>query len=495
MTTYGVQDVFRIGPGRLTAGLDSSPRLDYDTHRRVHGHMPRLPIDDLIALAELGDLRGRGGAGFPFARKLRAVIDSAGRRGAPITVVVNATEGEPAAHKDKVLLTRAPHLILDGADLVARALSAVEIVVGVAHGGPGERSLLNAIHERGMTDTVRVVRMPDRFISGEGGALVRGINGERPIPPGRKVRSSDSGVGGMPTMLSNAETYAQLALMAMLGVDMYSSVGLASEPGTVLLSVTGSARRPAVVETPTGVRLREVLDLCDATVGQGVLLGGYHGKWMSAEAVERAEVSRAGFEALGGALGAGIVVPLGWDSCPLGETARVARYMAGQSAGQCGPCYMGLPDLAQAFGALADGTGHIEAVQRAAATMRGRGACGHPDGTARFVLSAIDVFAEDIMTHAAYGTCGMPVRGVLPLPAEPSSRAAEAQLILDWARCEGHGLCSLVIPELIRLDQHGYPVVSTASVPGRLEGDARRAIEMCPALALRLTPAPTESRR
>ncbi len=249
------------------------------------------------------------------------------------------------------------------------------------------------------------------------------------------------------------------------------------------------------METPTGVRLREVLDLCDATVGQGVLLGGYHGKWMSPEAVERAEVSRAGFEALGGALGAGIVVPLGWDSCPLGETARVARYMAGQSAGQCGPCYMGLPDLAQAFGALADGTGHIEAVQRAAATMKGRGACGHPDGTARFVLSAIDVFAEDIMTHAAYGTCGAPVRGVLPLPAEPSFRAAEAQLILDWSRCEGHGLCSEVIPELIRLDQHGYPVVSTASVPGRLEGDARRAIEMCPALALRLTPAPTESRR
>ncbi|MEO3808962.1 NADH-ubiquinone oxidoreductase-F iron-sulfur binding region domain-containing protein [Sphaerisporangium sp. B11E5] len=495
MTTYGVLDVYRIGPGRLTAGLDASPRLDYDTHRRVHGHMPRLPIDDLIALAELGDLRGRGGAGFPFARKLRAVVDSAGRRGAPITVVVNATEGEPAAHKDKVLLSRAPHLILDGADLVARALSAVEIVVGVAHGGPGERSLLNAIHERGITDAVRVVRMPDRFISGEGGALVRGINGERPIPPGRKVRAADRGVGGMPTLLSNAETYAQLALLAMLGVDMYSSVGMPSEPGTVMLSVTGSARRPAVVETPTGVRLREILDLCDATVGQGVLVGGYHGKWMSAEAAERAEVSRAGFEALGGALGAGIVIPLGWESCPLGETARVARYMAGQSAGQCGPCYMGLPDLAQAFGALADGHGHIDAVQRAAATMRGRGACGHPDGTSRFVLSAIDVFAEDVMTHSAYGTCGLPTRGVLPLPDEPLSRAAEAQLILDWSRCEGHGLCSLVVPELIKLDTHGYPVVSTASVPARLEGEARRAIEMCPALALRLTPAPTESRR
>ncbi|GII89198.1 oxidoreductase [Sphaerisporangium siamense] len=495
MTGPGVPEVFRIGPGRLTAGLDRSLRLDYDTHRRVHGRLPRLPVDDLIALAELGDLRGRGGAGFPFARKLRAVIDAAGRRGAPITVVVNATEGEPAAAKDKVLLTRAPHLILDGADLVARALDAREIVVGVAHGGPGERSLLNAVHERGMTDTVRVVRMPDRFISGEGGALVAGINGERPIPPGRKVRASEMGVGGMPTMLSNAETYAQLALLAMLGVDLYSSVGTPLEPGTVLLSVGGSARRPAVVETPTGVRLREVLDLCDAVVGKGVLLGGYHGTWMSAESAERAEVSRAGFEALGGALGAGIVIPLGEGSCPLGETARVARYMAEQSAGQCGPCYMGLPDLARAFGALADGDGHIEAVKRAAEIIRGRGACGHPDGTARFVLSAVGVFAEDVMTHAAYGTCGLPVRGVLPLPQENRAKAQEAQLTVDWSRCEGHGLCAHVVPELISLDQHGYPVVSTASVPFRLEGDARRAIEMCPALALRLAPAPAEARR
>ena len=247
---------------------------------------------------------------------------------------------------------------------------------------------------------------------------------------------------------------------------------------------------------PTGVTLTEVLDLCDATVGPGVLLGGYHGKWITPEAAERAEVSRAGFDggrrhlrrrhhasARVGHLPArrdrqgGCVT---WPASPPGSAGR-ARWAC--------------PTWPQAFGALADGNGRIEAVQRAADAIRGRGACSHPDGTSRFVLSAIDVFAEDVMTHAAYGTCGVPVRNVLPMPAEPSSRASEAQLILDWSRCEGHGLCSLVVPELIRLDQHGYPVVSTASVPGRLEGDARRAIEMCPALALRLTPAPTESRR
>ena len=97
--------------------------------------------------------------------------------------------------------------------------------------------------EPGLRKVARVVRLPDRFISGESGALVRGINGKRPVPPGRKVLASDFGVADLPTLLSNAATFAQLAVLALLGPERFAAVGTPEEPGTVLLSVGGSARQ------------------------------------------------------------------------------------------------------------------------------------------------------------------------------------------------------------------------------------------------------------
>jgi NADH:ubiquinone oxidoreductase subunit F (NADH-binding)/ferredoxin len=472
----------------LTAGFDRFRRLDLRAHQAVHGGLQVLTLGELVGLTERMQLRGKGGAGFPFHKKIRAVVDSARKREADRVVVVNATEGEPASWKDKVLLTRAPHLILDGAAVAAVALRAVEIVIGVADDGIGSESLIRALAERRMPAPTRLVTMPHRFISGEGGALVRGINGELPIPPGRKQRASDVGVNGLPTLLSNAETYSQLAIAARLGPAGYASVGTEKEPGTVLLSVGGSAQYPSVVEVPAGTPLAEVLRICRAPVGPGVLVGGFHGKWISAEAADKALISWEGMEAVGGSLGAGIILPLGDGTCPLGEATRVVRYLAGESAGQCGPCRLGLPDLARAFASLADGSGGsnaMDVLRSAAGTVKGRGACSHPDGTARFALSAVDTFTEDIAAHLRHDGCGQKVKGVLPLPSEGGDTGQ--RLAVDWARCDGHGLCAHIVPELIRLDGNGYPAFPDTAVPMWLMDEAHKAVNMCPALALRLT--------
>ena len=218
-------------------------------------------------------------------------------------------------------------------------------------------------------------------------------------------------------MLSNAETYAQIAVLAMLGPEGYASTGTADEPGTYLLTVGGSADRPAVVEVPSGLPLGEVLDLCGAAPWEGVLVGGYHGMWLPTETAYSVPVSRAGLQAAGGSLGAGIVLPLGEGTCPMGEVARVAGYLAKESSGQCGPCKLGLPSIARALKALADGSGGVDALdtaRRGAAAVKGRGACAHPDGVFRFVLSAIDVFTDDLTAHLFRGTCGRRVQNVLP---------------------------------------------------------------------------------
>ena len=480
-----VPDVVTLGPARLTAGMHHFGRLDYRTHARVHGPLDPLPEQDLIELCEAVRLTGRGGAGYPFAKKLSAVAGSVERRGIAPVVVVNATEGEPAAWKDKVLLTRAPHLILDGAALVAWALQATEIVVSVADDGVGEASMLAAMAERSLPAPTRLVRVPHRFISGEGGALVQGINGLPHIPPGIKRRSSDAGVVNRPTLLSNAETFAQLAIAARIGPFAFNEVGKEDEPGTVLLTVTGTAKRPAVVECPVGTSLAEVLDACEVPPGPAVLLGGFHGRWIDAAAAQRAEVSRKGLAEAGGALGAGIVLPIGADTCPLGEVARVVRYLAGESAGQCGPCRLGLPDLARTVDSVVAGGGTVGTVRAAAAAVRGRGACSHPDGTAGFAASALDVFSDDIAWHAHSGDCGRSIVGVLPVPVRATMKG-ELRLTVDWSRCDGHGLCADVAPGLIRLDANNFPVFMDGPIPTQLEPLAEQAVAMCPALALRM---------
>ncbi|HUZ34802.1 MAG TPA: NADH-quinone oxidoreductase subunit I, partial [Streptosporangiaceae bacterium] len=134
MNPLPVPEAMRIGQARLTAGLDRFARIDLAAHRQLFGTIRRLPARQLIELAERADLRGRGGAAFPFARKLRAVLASAAARKSATVIVVNGTEGEPGSAKDAMLLIRSPYLVLGGALLACRALGAREIVVGVAVG-------------------------------------------------------------------------------------------------------------------------------------------------------------------------------------------------------------------------------------------------------------------------------------------------------------------------------------------------------------------------
>src|ERR1700753_1579384 len=127
--------IMRIGPARLTAGLDRMPRLDLEAHRDIFGPLPRLSAEELISMTEQVDLRGQGGAGFRFAGTVTAVLTNAEDSACAPVVVVTATEGEPGSVKDKMLMIRSPYLILSGAALVAEAIEADEVIIGVAGEG------------------------------------------------------------------------------------------------------------------------------------------------------------------------------------------------------------------------------------------------------------------------------------------------------------------------------------------------------------------------
>ena len=423
-------------------------------------------------------------------------------------VVVNASEDEPACRKDTVLVNRAPHLILDGALLVAEAMGARTLVIGVTREST-QRSMEAALAERGLSNgrrsalRARVQRNPVRMVTGAAASLIRSIDGGPAIPPGRKISASQNGVGGAPTLLSNAETYAQLAIAARIGAERYCNTGLHDEPGTVMLTVSGAVARPMVIEVPTGVPLRYVLQLAGAPpVPQGVLTGGYHGKWIDAATVNEAIVSRNSLDAVGGALGAGAILPISQETCPLGESLRVAQWLADESAGQCGPCYLGLPAAARGLEDILNGGGPaaLEAVKQVAKSVKRRGACSHPDGSAMFLESTIKAFTDDLAAHVLGNGCGRPVEGVLPLfeggqapGGHPGRRRAgggaapAARRSTSTGRCAaGHGLCADILPEVFELGADGFPTVAQAKVPRYAEAKALRAVRRCPALALRI---------
>ena len=365
--------------------------------------------ESLMTSLESSGLAGRGGGAFPTSIKL-ALAYSAGIGG---TIVVNAMEGEPASDKDKLLLTRAPHLVLDGAQYVAALCRADRIVICIPIGRDGVASAVrNATAERTRHRYARVkeeiVRPPDRFVAGEESALANWFNSERSLPVFRPDKGMPLRIGKRPALVHNTETLAHVALIARQGPGPFRSRGTTEEPGSCLVTISGDVVHPGVVEVDRGTPLSEIVSLSQpAEPVQALLVGGYGGTWVSPPYFGTPYASIS-LRTIGAAAGVGVIVVLGEMSCGLAESARIVRYLAGQSAGQCGPCVHGLPAIADDLAHLARGEGDGDVVARLHRRLRqvnGRGACRHPDGAVALVRSALEVFATDIAAHGRGEPC------------------------------------------------------------------------------------------
>lgn len=400
--------------------LPREPATLLRDHLERIGPVPQVDGSRLIPVVERAGLRGKGGAGFPTAVKLAAVA-SRGRG----VVVANGTEGEPASAKDKTLLAWAPHLVLDGAVIAAEAVGARQVVVCVERSaGAAQAALERAVGERDRARLdripIRLAYTPGRYLAGEESALVHWINGGEAKPTFTPPRPFERGVGGRPTLVQNVETLAHLALIARFGDAWFRSVGSDDDPGTTLVTLTGVAR-PGVYEVAGATPLASLFSAAGTAPDQiqAVLAGGYFGVWLPTTVALDSRVGAAALRDAGGALGCGAVIALPRQGCGLTETARLAHWLAGQNAGQCGPCVHGLPAIAAAMDRLvsgdADGQGERH-LRRWMGMVDGRGACRMPDGAVRLVDSALRVFAEEIVRHRRTGPCRAAALN-LPLPA------------------------------------------------------------------------------
>jgi len=414
---------------RLLAGLDPAGALPLDAHVAVHGELPPSTAgrrqDAPALIEELGrsGLSGRGGAGFPTAQKLGAVLAARGR---PV-IVVNGCEGEPASEKDRLLLERTPHLVIDGAVACARAVDADQIIFAVDADAPTARWAVQAAlaerpdtGRRGLDTTV--VAIPPGYVSGQESAIVNFVNRGIPKPTAVPPMVFERGVGRRPTLVNNAETVAQVGLIARCGADWFRRLGTQDQPGSALVTLTGAIAEPGVFEIEYGSTLDSLIAAAGGTVSpiRAVLLGGYGGTWVDSAGAIGLRLAAEPLRVVGASLGPGVIIALPESACPVAETVRVATWLAGESAGQCGPCVHGLAAIARTLADVADGRGGPEAggrLGRWAELVTRRGACAHPDGVARFVASALRVFADEFADHAHYGRCtACARRPVLRLP-------------------------------------------------------------------------------
>lgn len=416
------------GRPRLLGAFTGRP-ASLTEHLAVNGSLPLTSVPGLVEMVGAAGLRGRGGAWFPTGRKLATVADN-GRAAGGSHVVVNGAESEPAAGKDKLLLRVMPHLVLDGAELAALAVGAKKVTICVHRGTGLADSVAAVIAERARNRwggraigiDLEVMEPPRWYVSSESTALANFVGGGEGKP--RDVSAYREGVGGKPTLVSNAETFGHLALIARHGPEWFRMAGTGDAPGTALFTVSGAVRSRGVYELPVGVTGNDILRAAGGTTEpvQAVLLGGYGGSWVQPSVLGMPFTPEA-LKPLNASPGAGVVIALPIGACGLVETVRVAAWLASQNARQCGPCFNGLPAIADDLARLTWRRDQLalDRLRFRMSMVNKRGACGHPDGVVKLADTALRTFAGCVERHLSGQGCpGLYRPPILPVPAPPS---------------------------------------------------------------------------
>lgn len=372
------------GDGRLESG---AVREHLAAHLERTGGRRFASAEAMLDEFSRVELSGRGGGHFPVAAKLRPLVQSGAA-----TVVINGSEGETLSSKDAALLQLRPHLLLDGAQVLARMVRARDVVVWLHKGATASLASVRAACEEREADDryrdevpVRIMMGPARYLTGEASSVIAGVRGE-PVLPKFIANPAKPWVDGEAVLVHNAETVARIGLLESTAISFTSSslVTLSLHTHRLVCEVTPD-------RTFAGLFAEHSIPF-----PQQVLLGGFGGEWVSWSSVAMVSPDPHLMRERGLSFGTGIVsvVPAGRGG--LEWSSEMLTWMAGESAGQCGPCIFGLPALAKQFARAAHGR-RISDRQRdeledAMRLVERRGACRHPDGAVRMARSALVAF-------------------------------------------------------------------------------------------------------
>ena len=377
-----------------------------------------LSPDEVIALVERADLRGRGGAGFPLAQKLRAVRTAAVLAGEAY-VVANAYDADPASPLSRTLLARSPELVLGGIEIAAHAVGASQAYLYLhpeADAARGAAEAALAKREGGVR--IEVALGPGGFMGGEESALLAVLESRRAMARQRPPWPAEQGFRLRPTLVSCAETLAALPLIVGDGPESFRVAGTASARGTKLVSVTGAVRSPDVYEVAFGASLGDIVQTAGGATStiKGIHVGGPTGGILNATRTTVA-FDYESLRAAGTHVGSGQVRVIPEGTCIVNEAARLFAYLSQETCAICVPCRVGTKRVGGILEGIYSGVGREDDLPwlgELADHLHDFSLCGFGITSASIIRTTMSEFADDYRAHIVdrkcpTGTCA-PVR-------------------------------------------------------------------------------------
>ncbi len=400
-------------PRLLTRAPDAPPE-SLAEYRAGGGYLALARARAEGAEAVLGrlreaDLRGRGGAGFPAAVKWELTRASAG---AAKHVVVNGGEHEPGSIKDRTLVERYPHRVLEGALICAEVVGATSIVLYLIEDmadaiASAQRAIAEA-EQAGLlgSASARVALAPTTYVAGEETAALEVIEGRKAWPRKKPPFPGQAGLFAQPTAVQNVETLAWVPGIVEHGPAWF-------QPGAMLCTLDESFARPGLVEVPLGITLRELVEGHGGGTRNGravkAILPALSSAFLPGGALET-RLEHAAMRDAGSNLGCGGFSVIEEGTCIVERALSIAEFFKKEQCGQCPPCRMETNTIAAVFqkvasGEAGEGAAYQAQVEKVAGFTRGKGLCSLIEMAAAPALSALRLFPADFAAHAATGRC------------------------------------------------------------------------------------------
>jgi len=374
-----------------------------------------MTSDELIAELQKANLRGRGGAGFPMGRKA-SLLDRKSPK--PKYLVVNADESEPGAFKDREVMAKAPHRLLEGCLIAAHAIESQNVFIYIRGEYLTEYEILQrAVDEAraagifGDVD-ITVYRGAGAYICGEETALLDSLEGRRGQPRPRPPFPPIQGLYAAPTQINNVCTIATVPAILELGPDSFTNIGTPGSPGTVLFSISGNVERPGNYELELGTSMRELIYTHAGGIAGGrqlkaVIPGGSSVPALTSQQID-VPLDYDSLGAIGTFFGAASLIVVDDRCCMVQLALRSTKFYMHESCGKCTPCREGTRWMVQLLERIeaGDGTAHdLELLRKVCGRIEGKSLCALGDFAVWPVQSYMDKWPDEFVAHVEQGRC------------------------------------------------------------------------------------------
>jgi NADH-quinone oxidoreductase subunit F len=409
--------------------------------------------EEVISEVEVAGLRGRGGGGFPTARKWRSCREA---EGLPKYVICNGDEGDPGAFMDRAIMEGNPHSVIEGMLIGAYAIGSEQGYIYVRNEYPlsverlklaiEQARELGLLGERILGSSfsfdIRINRGGGAFVCGESTALMASLEGRTGEPRAKYVHTVESGLRGKPTNLNNVETWANVPQIINRGGKWFAGIGTEKSKGTKVFSLVGKVRNTGLVEVPMGISLRRIVEEIGGGVQddkrfKAVQTGGPSGGCIPAEHLD-ARVDFDELTKLGSMMGSGGMIVMDEDTCMVHVARYFTQFLQAESCGKCTPCREGLAQMLHILERITKGQGEVGDVERLeglAGILEGTALCALGKTAANPVLSTIKYFRDEYDAHILQQRCpAKECRGLFRYEIDPEA-------------CKACGICMKNCPE------------------------------------------------